>query len=364
MFLDKISVQNIRNLKQFTIDTTTQFNMLVGGNGDGKTSFLEALSLLAYGRSFRTHKIQELIGHTDDELLVIANATLDSESYKFGLQKTREGTSKIRINGENIVRQSQLSVYFPMICFMPNSIELLNGSPSLRRKFIDWLVFHVKHEDVSIIYKEYSRVLDQRNKSLKLGDRKLAEAWNNKLIEHNTAIYQMRLEVVSDLQSRFKSVSDTLFEDTPFIEGGFQLDYIAGWNTELDFSEILEKQLDSDLRRRTTQSGIHRDDLSLTYSGLKAKDMLSRGEQKLLVLSLLLAAEQYIKQKTNKQCIWLLDDIAAELDENNLSKLFTQFCELDNQVFMTCVSKDLSLLENKIIKDYTLFHVEQGKKIN
>ncbi len=92
--------------------------------------------------------------------------------------------------------------------------------------------------------------------------------------------------------------------------------------------------------------------------------MLSRGEQKLLVLSLLLAAEQYIKQQTNKQCIWLLDDIAAELDENNLSKLFSQFCELDNQVFMTCVSKDLGLLENKINKDYTLFHVEQGKKIN
>ncbi|NTS76355.1 DNA replication/repair protein RecF [Catenovulum sp. SM1970] len=367
MKINKLAVSNIRNIAQISLAPHDNCNLIVGANGSGKTSLLEAISMLGLGRSFRTNKHSELIRLGQEDFTIMAGAEVDDIQHKFGLRKSKQGDKEIRIDGETIRKQSVLSSYFPIVTCTPMTVELLDGSPSFRRKFIDWIVFHVEHQNISQLYKEFDRALAQRNQALKMNDRALVQAWDAKFIELNLSISELRKKVtdkIAPLVANFYRELANPAQDNAVTNKVLDIIYKQGWSDKAEFAEVLSGQIYSDLKRKTTQSGVHRDDIFVGFDSIAARQVLSRGELKLLVLSLLLAAETFIRNETAKTCIWLIDDIAAELDDATLTRLFNYFTSANNQIFISCVEKDKVNIVDKLNCEYSMFHVEHGEKVN
>ncbi|WP_111979029.1 DNA replication/repair protein RecF [Algibacillus agarilyticus] len=365
MIIEKLVVSDVRNIDKIQLIAHPRCNIIVGNNGSGKTSILESIHLLGFGRSFRTHKNQDLVQKQKESLMVLAvGATSNDIQKKFGIRKTLAGISDIRIDGKTIRRQSELSSFFPIVNCSPLSNVLLEDGPAVRRRFVDWLVFHVEHETIAQTYKEYERAIDQRNRSLKLGNKQLANSWTPQLVSLNKTISAKREHVINELNERCKAAFKILGQEQLLELAELEIKYKRGWRLDGEIEELLTSSLDLDLKRGTTHYGIHRDDMIVSYGESIAKTVLSRGELKILLMCLLIAASQYIEAHSDKQCIWLIDDIVAELDKPTLDKLLSYLLAMQRQLFVTCIEKDLPVLKEKIKHESVMFHVEHGTTVN
>ena len=145
--LSQLCVRHVRNLESVDIDTHPKLNIITGANGAGKSSLLESINLLAHGRSFRTHKYRSVINQQEEGLLV-RGVVLDAndEAQNIGLQRRRSGETLIRLNGNTVTGASVLARTTPLLVVNSDTFSLLDGTPKDRRRFFDWLVFHVKHD--------------------------------------------------------------------------------------------------------------------------------------------------------------------------------------------------------------------------
>lgn len=375
MHISKLAIHNVRNISQIEMLPHAHCNIIVGENGSGKSSILEAIHLLGFGRSFRKSKTPELIQFDQANLTVFADCFTEKQqaddyeqNIKFGLSKNQSGDSEVRIQGKKAARLSELSSQFPIVAFTCDSFDLVDGSPSIRRKFLDWLVFHVKHQqNVSSIYRDYARVLEQRNSALRRGLVEQIRSWDNSFIHLNKQIQQLREQAADWLNKEIYQYQSLLTKEN-FTDGDsqqcIQLEYKPGWNQQFDLAELLTKNLQTDLKRKTTGVGVHRDELILKYKEQPIRNILSRGECKRYVLALMFAAEEVIKKQTDKNCIWIVDDIAAELDLTSIKAAFSTNKNNQNQMFFTCIEKDLALIQQVIEYEHAVFHVKHGKLIN
>ena len=364
MYISKLAVHHLRCIDKIEVLPHPSCNIIVGDNGSGKTSILEAIYMLGFGRTFRKSKTSELIQFGQDNLTVFASAESDyQDAANFGIRKFTNGSSEVKVRGKRAKRLSELSSQFPIISFTSDALDLVDAGPTGRRKFIDWLVFHVKHEfDVADIYRQFDKVLEQRNQALKLGDVKMVQAWTPKFVELNLQIQSMRAEVIAELQAQlelaYSKVESSKVNSSPCI------DYKVGWNTEFELSELLAKNQAFEIKRRSCNYGIHRDDIIFQLDKHPVKNILSRGETKRFVLALLLAAEQLVFSKSQKKCIWVLDDIAAELDYQSIVNAFSVGKSQNNQMFFTCIEKDLAIIQQAINFEHAVFHVKHGQVLN
>lgn len=364
MFVEKLVINSVRNVESIELAPIAGCNLILGQNGSGKTSLLESIYLLGHGKSFRKGHTKDVLSHSAESLTVQVLANWQGQTKRFGLRKSASKSSEIRIDGESINKQSDLSSYFPIICFSPLSIELLDGAAATRRKFLDWLVFHVEHKNCVSLYKEHSRILEQRNRSLKKGDIQLAKSWDPQLIDLTNQISEFRQKAAESIEDLTKSYFDGLISNSFCRDKTLSIQLKKGWKQDSTFEGALSASLENDMRKRVTQVGCHRDDIKIDIDGEPAKLCLSRGESKVLVLAMMLAADQIIRQRTNKLPIWLIDDLAAELDSDALRNLLSHLYQLKSQVFITCVEKDLASVKQSIEFEYAMFHVKHGKLIN
>ncbi|AWB66377.1 DNA replication/repair protein RecF [Saccharobesus litoralis] len=363
MYIEKLVLSNIRNIEKLEFDLKPGCNLIVGNNGSGKTSILEAINLLGFGRSFRTHKTQDLVKKGTDNLTVSVRGHCDELVNRFGIRKTLNGKSEIRIDGKPVRKQSELSSFFPIVNCSPLSTSLLEDGPLVRRRFLDWLVFHVEHETISQVYREYDRSIEQRNKSLKFGDRRLAQTWQPKLVELNNQISKLRANVVEQFSPILLDTFSLLGQQNLLAQRQLKVEYKRGWKEAEDIGDILNSSIELDLKRGSTQYGVHKDELVFKIDDTPAKNILSRGEQKILLICMLLAASQFIEKNSSKKCIWLIDDVVAELDETTLTKLIKYLVNLERQVIITSIKKDLTLIQQLIDREYQVFHVEHGTQV-
>ncbi len=364
MYINKLAIHQLRCIDKIEVAPHPSCNIIVGENGSGKTSILEAIYMLGFGRTFRKSKTAELIQFDKNDLTVFASTEYQmQDSATFGIRKFKNGSSEIKVKGKKAKRLSELSSEFPIISFTSDTLDLIDSGPAGRRKFIDWLVFHVKHDtDVSDIYRQFDKVLEQRNEALKQADIKMIQAWTPKFIELNLQIQSMRNEVIEQLQhflnTAYQQVESSKVNSSP------KLSYKLGWNKELDLADLLQTNQAFEIKRRSCNYGIHRDDIIFQLDEIPVKNILSRGETKRFVLSLLLAAEQLLITKSQKQCIWLLDDIAAELDYQSIVNAFSVGKSQNNQMFFTCIEKDLAIIQQAINFEHAVFHVKHGQLLN
>jgi DNA replication and repair protein RecF len=359
MTLRRLSVENLRNLTSIDIELNPQLNIFYGNNGSGKTSLLEAISILSLGRSFRSRKYKTLINHQTDAYTVfgrVIDASTDS-IIPIGVQRDRSGQTLIKRSGEVCSTAAELAESLPIRILNGHSFGLLEGAPLVRRQFLDWLVFHVE-PDFYNVWRNYEKCLKQRNSLLrrdKIDPLQLA-LWDRELAPLAARLDEYRQSTYTTLVPVF----DRLIEGFEGLEN-VSLKYYRGWDSDQSFVDLLTdtRQRDSDLGY--TRQGPHRADLRIYSGKSSAVDILSRGQQKIVVSALMIAQGMVFSAVTQRACVYLIDDLPAELDEHFRRSLAGWLASMDCQVCVTGVEKN-TLLDAWSEQDLPnrVFHVEHG----
>lgn len=352
MALIKLDVFALRNILSANILPSNRINLITGSNASGKSSLLEAIYILGRAKSFRTTHLKQVINFEASKIIVSAQTRQSNDSItSLGIQIDNKQT-EIRINQES-KQKADLAYALPVQLIHPNSYRLLDAGPQYRREFLDWGIFN-QNKNFLHCWRRYNKALQQRNILLKTQQVKQIPSWDRELVESGLMVNEYRKNYVTLLKSVFTEIA-VFFLDILEIELCFQ----SGWDDKNSLFDRLKIDLEKDLRYGYTHSGPHRADF-LVYSQKRlARDYLSRGQQKLLVLALLLSQVKLLDAEGYNNCCILIDDLTAELDTLNRLKLLKYLIELDCQVFMTatCLPDfgDLSLLSH-----YKVFHVEHG----
>jgi len=353
MSLQKLDIYHVRNLTQVSLKPDKKINLIFGTNASGKSSLLEAIYLLGRASSFRATHIKNVIHFAYDDLTVSGQVLFNTGHVsQLGIQH-KQGQLQIRIDQEKKQSRSDLAYALPLQLIHPKSYQLLDAGPQLRREFMDWGVFH-QHEDFLKQWRQFKKALTQRNALLKTKRTKELNVWNHEFQQYGTIVSNYRKQYLDDLTPIFLKIAAHFLQ-----VGEITLSFLQGWDNEVTLLDKLQTDLEKDLRYGFTHSGPHRADFQLTVDSRKAKDFVSRGQLKLLMLALKLAQVQHLLDNGFQSGCILIDDAVAELDFSARTKLLEFLATLDIQVFITATEKnefgDLSQ-----IGDYKMFFIEQG----
>ncbi|HZJ95088.1 MAG TPA: DNA replication/repair protein RecF [Thiopseudomonas sp.] len=358
MAISQLQITGIRNLQPVTLHTSPRINIFYGDNGSGKTSVLEAIHLLAMARSFRSTRLQPMIQYEQDSCTVFAKIERsDGSQSKLGVNRDRQSELRIRIDGQNARSAAQLAQLLPLQLINPDSFKLLEGSPKLRRQFLDWGVFHVEHQFI-IAWQRLQTSLRQRNSYLRHGiiDSSVIAAWDHELCAASNTIDQLRQSYIARLKPVFEETLAKLLK-LPDLT----LSYFRGWDRSSELQDVLKRNFARDRTLGYTQAGPQRADLRVRSGNNNAVDILSRGQQKLVVCALRIAQGYLLSQDKRNECIYLVDDLSSELDEQHRLALCQLLDELECQVFITSIDKNLMNSGWRMDTPVSLFHVEQGQ---
>lgn len=357
MALAELSLQDLRCLGTAQLEFGPGINLIYGANGAGKTSLLEAAFLLGRGRSFRHRLNERLIRHGQAFVRVVGKtapqASPEQPPHTLGLEIRREGTEGggtiARLDGATVKSLAELATAFPVQALDPDAHKLIEESATRRRRWLDWAVFHVEPSFAGA-WSRYQRALSQRNAALRTGARELA-AWEPDMAREGETLTAARERVMVALQPYWAEVSMDL------VGLELTLGFQAGWDRSGSLADALTLSTSRDRERRTTTVGPHRADVSLRIRGKAARDVLSRGQQKLAAVALSLCQLEYLKREHGLLPTLLLDDPSAELDHDRLSRFIARVQGLETQIIVTALERDTRLFGSPD----RVFHVEQGR---
>lgn len=353
MTLLKLDIYAVRNIQKETIIPAPAINFIYGENASGKSAVIEAIYILGRAKSFRSATIKPVINFVQNHLIVSAQALqANGSTIHLGIQLDSKSFC-CRINQQSTQKRSDLAYALPLQIIHPKSYELLDAGPQLRREFLDWGVFN---DDKNFLpaWRNFKKALAQRNSLLKTKRPEHINVWDKELLYYGTIVNNYRQLYLQKFKPVFTDIIDRFLEIDDI-----DIKLISGWDTSLEFQQVLTEDLDKDLRYGFTHSGPHRADFQLLVGNRLAKDFVSRGQLKLLVMSLKLAQVQLLANEHSKMGCFLIDDFAAELDVTNRSKLLHYLAEMKCQVFITATEiSDFGDLSQ--IKNYKMFHVEHG----
>lgn len=356
MPLDRLAFQGLRNLQPIDFKPGSRINLVTGDNGSGKTSLLEGIHVLGMGRSFRTRQMRHVIAH-DAEGLVLHGRLAGDPPLPFGVRRRRdESELEIRFSGERVTRLSRLVETLPLQLINPDAFRLLEGPPGGRREFLDWGVFHVKHDFLEA-WQRARRALKHRNALLRHGrmDDASLSAWERELVHWSERIDVMRNAWFDAFLPVFE---ETLTGLMPL--PGLQLRYSRGWDRRRELGEMLRKGREVDRQMGFTQQGPQRADLAIRLDRRPAVEVLSRGQQKLVVSALKLAQGRLLEAATGRQCLYLIDDLPAELDSAH-RRVFCHWLEsMHCQAFITSVDHDALADMWQPATPLAMFHVKRS----
>ncbi|MCF6441983.1 DNA replication/repair protein RecF [Pseudoalteromonas luteoviolacea] len=360
MSLTHISLNDFRNIEAISLSPSKDLNLILGQNGSGKTSLLEAIYFLSSGRSFRTNKHKLMIRSSQAKCIVHGKKQLHNLSIPIGISKDQSGDTQLRIQGQASRRIAELAQVLPVQVITPESYELFFGGPKERRKFLDLGVFHVEHLFFDV-WKSFNKVLKQRNALLKTKPANCIEQikfWDKQFIELAEQINIYRKAYISRFEGYF---FDKIGGISPVFEG-LEARYDAGWKGEL--SDVLQSQLERDLKLGYTSRGPHKADFNFKVHGHSVEGIMSRGQLKLLLYALKITQNNLIEKETEKQSILLIDDLPSELSSETLGCVAKLLAICDSQLFVSAISLDsLTPVVEQLDKHIEMFHVEHGRLI-
>ncbi|MGY0557537.1 MULTISPECIES: DNA replication/repair protein RecF [unclassified Lysobacter] len=372
MRVTRLDIRHLRRFQELLLQPGPTVNLITGDNGAGKTSILEALHLMAYGRSFRGRVRDGLVRHGDDTLEVFVEwqeltrsrsgghflptgaPDGDIRMRKAGLRHSGQDWSG-RLDGAGVSHLGELCAALAVVTFEPGSHALITGPADIRRRYLDWGLFHVEPGFLPL-WRRYSRALKQRNALLKSrSGHSQIDAWDRELSEAGEPLTRYRHAYLSALQPLFSEVAADL---APAL-GGVTMDYQPGWRRDdLPLADALLLARDRDLQTGFTSLGPHRADWRIQFGSLPGRDALSRGQGKLTALSALLAQAGHYAATRGEWPVIALDDLSSELDRNHQQRVLQRLSNSGAQVFITGTERPAALAALSI--DATLFHVEQG----
>ena len=341
---------NFRCLESVEAEFRPGFNLVVGPNGSGKTSLLEALAYLGRGKSFRGATTANLVRHGSDEFVLFGRIENHGQRHSVGVRNSRAGL-EVRVDGTSDGGAAALAAALPLQLIDPEVHNLVAGGPEHRRRYLDWIAFHVEHEHLAA-WRRFRRALKQRNAALKSrASAATIRSWNAEFVALGADLDASRRRALEAVLESLGTFGQKL------LNTALEFEYQQGWNKELDLEAALEEGLERDLQLGATQHGPHRADIKIRYDERLAKKLVSRGQQKLLASAMILAATDTAQASLGRPLALLMDDPAAELDAESLRRLMTAIEALGSQVIAT--SLDAGALGPP--PGATMFHVEHGK---
>jgi DNA replication and repair protein RecF len=350
MSLEHLTIENIRCITRAELSFTPGLTLLWGSNGSGKTSVLEAIFMVGRGRSFRTRNSERLISYGKDHLRVIARvAGAGADAASIGFEVRRGGATSARVRGRPADSLAELSSAFAVQVIEPGVHRLVEEGGYRRRRWMDWAVFHVEPQFVET-WLRYTRALKQRNAALRTQPEQAA-AWDTELVRAGEVIAESRQSFLEQLQPYWQ-------ETVAALSGlDVQLHYLRGWSAGRTLAEALVASRARDELRRLTHSGPHRADVAVRLGGRPAREVLSRGQQKLVAVAMTVAQLRLLQALTNTTPTLLLDDPAAELDGERLRLFIEQVIQLHSQLIVTSLTSESRLFG----APERTFHVDRGR---
>lgn len=356
MLIRLLRIEAFRRFESVEIALRPGFNLLTGDNGSGKTSVLEALHLLAHGRSFRGRVRDGLIRQGAPALRAYVEWEADGTARRAGLRHAG-GSWEARLDGEDVRQLGQLCAALAVITFEPGSHALVDGSSEVRRRYLDWGLFHVEHAFMPQ-WRRYARALKQRNALLRQAggvDAQL-DAWEHEMAQAGEELTQLRDAYLVGLQPSLARLLPSLLPAA----GGAELLLQPGWKRqELSLSDALLLSRQRDLTLGYTSLGPHRADLKISLRDLPGREGLSRGQTKQLALALLLAQASHLAGLKGAWPVLQLDDLGSELDRHHQRRLLEVLAASGAQVLVTGTDAPVGLAAVGV--DVAMFHVEHGR---
>lgn len=362
MYIKSLFLKNFRNYDDIKIDLSESINIIYGDNAQGKTNLLESIYVLGITKSHRSFLDNNLIKNGEIESSISGIINKNDIDYKHSIEL---GKNKLlKIDNDIIKKNSDYISNLNIIIFYPDDLDLIKGSPNIRRHFLN-IELSQLYNNYYIIFNEYSKLLKMRNDYLKQinnnFDKNYFYVLNNYLIEKAIMVYKMRKKFVDKINIYVEKI----YKDISNIEN-FNVKYKTSYDFEKyddeylrnKLQELFLKNFDNDIKYKTTTIGPHKDDLEFYIGNMNLKIYGSQGQQRMAVLSLKLAEIEIFKKYKKDTPILLLDDVFSELDDikkNNLLKY------IDEKIQTIITTTDLNNMDKKIIEKSKLINIKDGK---
>ncbi len=319
--INNIKLKNFRNIENLELNTNYNLIILSGNNAIGKTSILEAIYYISTSKSHRTNEIEELINKNNDFFKI------ELKSFKnFKSIYSREGKTNF-INNVEINKISDYIGNIKCVFFSPYDLNLIDGTKSDKRHFLD-LEISILNKKYLYHLSNYKKRLKERNELLKIykeKDKMILDILTKNLIEELKIILDYRINFLKELNIELEKI--IFFNET------IKLDYLYSFNKD-EIEKSFNSKLEYDIKTKTTNIGIHRDDFLIYLNNMDATIYASQGQKRSIVIAIKLALKEYIKNKYNEVPILLLDDVFGELDDIRQQSLITYLIG-NNQTFIT-----------------------------
>ena len=363
MFLKKISLTNFRNYDNLDLEFDQNINIFIGNNAQGKTNILESIYVLSISKSHRINKDLFLI--KDNCLFTKIHGEIINydKLNEFEILINKKG-KRVSINSNPFRKISEYLSNINTIMFCPDDLEIIKGTPSERRYFLNSSLSQF-YSDYSLKLSKYNKLLKNRNEYLKNTekiDKIYLKILTDKLINLNVDLIIYRRNYINEINKYIVKIYKNLTnKDKISIKyDSFINNDINEKNIKQEIQEKFDRVLENEIFQRTTLLGIHKDDFSIYIDDVKINNYGSQGQQRISILCLKLAEIDIYKERFNKKPIILLDDIFSELDSEKKENII-KYINSDMQVFIT--STDLTNIDEKITKNADIFYVNDGKVI-
>ena len=361
MILTSVQLKNFRSHKDTSLNFSEKLNYIVGGNGQGKTSILEAIYYLCTTKSSNSKTDAEAVSFNENEFEIIGSFTNLTENKIRIFYSLNESKKYYFQNNKQVSRSAEVIGKYPVVLLTPADHAITQGSPGDRRKFVDSVISQASDTYLNILL-DFNRTLRQRSSllnQLKENRRKNLfdelDAWTLKLIQSGSEIIKHRIKFVEEFNSYVNESYNIIMgtNEVPSIRYSF-LDGKNNSDIENHFSELLSEKRDEELRRGTNVIGPHRDDFIFEINGINLRSYGSQGQHKTFQVALRFAEFFYLKERTSNTPIFLLDDVFGELDTNRAVKI-SEYLRHVGQAFITLTDfTNFSFLrkneEDKLIK--------------
>lgn len=339
MRINTLILENFRNYAYEEITFGPGTNVIYGDNAQGKTNLLEAICMFSFGRSKRARSESELI-HFGEKLFRLSLDFSDRHrDFKAVMSSSANGKKNIKINNVAITKLSQLMSYLNVVMFSPADLEIVQGAPSIRRRFLDEAISQLYPKYMSQL-SDYHKTLDQKNgllKQLRIKNSRsdpMLSVWNEQLSVLGADIYLKRKEFIQRLAAASADIQSEISREKLMIDymPSINCDTSENNTTEIFYNKLEQNQT-REIENGSSLLGIQRDDLKIKISEKEARLYGSQGQQRTAVLSLKLAQTEYINEERGEYPVLLLDDIMSELDINRRQFLSGRI--KDKQVLIT-----------------------------
>lgn len=346
MKVEQLELINFRNYDKKKFHNFNDINIIVGPNGSGKTSIIEAIYYLSIARSFRTSDDMNLINSNKKYLKIkgIINNTIKKITLECSIDNKEK---KFKVNNSLKHKISDYIFKFKVVLFSSNDLNFIRLFPSVRRNYINISIAQINKGYLKLL-NDYNRVLKSKNDYIKKSSNKFnydqiyLDVLDKKLSEIGSEICRLRKDF-TDKINKYLSKFYSKFNSEKII-----LEYLSNVSSDnLNYYEKLKRNRKKDIDIGFTQLGIHRDDFELVCNERNIKDYFSQGNQKLAMLSYKIAELKILKKDYYEEPILLLDDLFSEFDSINQNKVL-KFLIKDLQIFIT--TTDIKNINKEIIK--------------